>query len=218
MVANFGEAIKRPFTDIKILLIGIVLSIIPIVNWLTYGYFLECAKTSKKKKLPEWKEWGSLFVHGLLYLIIGIIYFIPALIFLAIGFGKAFFTLMSSGFLINYGTTASSEALMEQLLPILATNAVFLLIGGILAIIAMYVIFSAIVNYSKTYKFSDAFSSKIWKKAFTGRYLLTFIVFLIYAWVVSWILGYIPIVGPAIASFIVGVAWFTGFGEIYSKL
>ena len=50
MVANFGEAIKRPFTDLKILLIGIVLSIIPIVNWFTFGYFLECARTTGKKK------------------------------------------------------------------------------------------------------------------------------------------------------------------------
>jgi len=87
-MVNYTEAIKRPFTDGKKFLIGVLLNILPIVNLLVVGYTLECAKSAMKKKykLPEWENWGDYFVKGLLATIIGFIYMIPALMLLLIGF------------------------------------------------------------------------------------------------------------------------------------
>ena len=83
-MVNYGQALKRPFTNIGRLVILFILYLIPIVNFIAFGYFLECAKIAKEKKLPELKNYGSLFVRGLLSLIIGLIYFLPALIIMVI--------------------------------------------------------------------------------------------------------------------------------------
>ena len=79
---DFETNFKKPFTDVKKLLIGILLSIVPVVNFLAVGYMLETARKSMKKdtSLPEWEGWGDLFVKGLLSIVIEAIYFIPAAI------------------------------------------------------------------------------------------------------------------------------------------
>lgn len=96
-MVKYAEAIKRPFSDWKKLGIGGLMYLIPLVNIITglfaYGYGLLCAKTAKEKKLPEWKNWGDLFVKGLLAAIIGIIYFIPAAIVGALVGGTAVYKL-----------------------------------------------------------------------------------------------------------------------------
>jgi len=42
-MVDYGGAFKKPFQDITKLVIGIVLMIIPIVNFLAMGYFIETA-------------------------------------------------------------------------------------------------------------------------------------------------------------------------------
>ena len=61
---DYGAAISRPFEDIKKLIIGCLLNIIPIVNFLAMGYVFDAAKMTlgKKKGLPEWDNWGDLFM------------------------------------------------------------------------------------------------------------------------------------------------------------
>ena len=204
-MVNYNEAFKRPFTDWVKFIIGIVLSIIPIVNFLTGGYQLECARTASKKKykLPEWKEWGNLFVRGLLAAIIGIIYMLPALILFTIAVGSAIFT----GFVT------------QDFFSVLATSGPLVVIGIILMVIAAFIGPMGITNYAMTYKFSAGFDfKKIFKKAFSGRYFTAWLLAIIYTLIISWILGFIPYVGSAIASFIAGVTMMTLFGEIYTKV
>ncbi|MBU1245689.1 MAG: DUF4013 domain-containing protein [Nanoarchaeota archaeon] len=204
-MTKYGEAFKRPFTDVVKLLIGILLSIVPIVNFISSGYQLECAKTANKNKfkLPDWKNWGNLFVRGLLAMIIGIIYMLPALILFTIGIGTAFLT----GFFT------------EDVFSMIATSGPVILSGLVLLIIAAYISPMALTNYAMTYKFSAGFDfKKIFKKSFTGKYSLAWLFVIIYAFIVSYILGFIPYVGSAIASFILGVTMLTLFGSIYSKV
>ena len=78
-MVDYQSAFEKPFTDIKKLLIGILFSIVPIINFFARGFILECSglgKTKPSKKMPEWKDFGSLFVKGLLYFIITIIYLV----------------------------------------------------------------------------------------------------------------------------------------------
>ena len=51
------DAMRRPFTDFNKLLIGIIISIIPIVNFISIGYQFRCAKTAMTGKfaMPKWK-------------------------------------------------------------------------------------------------------------------------------------------------------------------
>ena len=204
-MTSYDKAFKRPFTDWIKFVIGIILSIVPIVSFLAGGYQLECARTANKKKygLPEWKDWGNLFVRGLLSAIIGIIYMLPALILFTIAIGSAIFT----------------GIVTQDFLSVLTTSGPLVIIGLILMVIAAYIAPMALTNYAMKYKFSAGFDfKKVFKKSFTGIYFTTWLLVIIYALIISWILGFIPYVGPAIASFVAGVTMMTLFGEIYSKV
>jgi len=206
-MVNYGEAFKRPFQDIKKLLIGVVLYILPIVNFFAVGYQLNCAKSALKKdyKLPEWQNWGDLFVKGFLSAVIGIIYFIPALIALMAAVGAAIFTY------INQGT----EAVMGLITGMGSGLIIFL----ILALLAAYLSPMAILSYVNTFKFGDAFNFRtISKKAFTGKYFVVWLLMVLYVLILGIILANIPFIGTAIAGFIVGVTAFTAYGEVFAEI
>ena len=73
-MADYGELLKRPFTSVKALIIGTLLSILPIVNFFAVGFQARAGKLAiqGKKGLPEFTEWGDLFVKGLLITILTI--------------------------------------------------------------------------------------------------------------------------------------------------
>jgi hypothetical protein len=62
------------------IVIGGILLIIPIVNFMVLGYMLEALKKSADGAdvpLPEWDDFGGKFMKGLMLLIIGVVYTIP---------------------------------------------------------------------------------------------------------------------------------------------
>ena len=206
-MVNYQEAFKRPLQDIKKLLIGIVLCIIPIVNFLAVGYQLFCAKTALKKdyKLPEWQNWGDLFVKGLLSLIIGVIYAIPLMIVAMFVIGTAIFAYFNQG--------------MESIMTLITTAGIGMIIFLIIALLTFYIIPMAIVSYVNNFNFSEAFNFGIvFKKAFTGKYLITWILMLLYGIIATVIFSFIPFVGGAIAGFVVGVTAFTAYGEVFAEI
>jgi hypothetical protein len=200
-MVHYLDAIKRPFSDIKKLLIGIIIQIIPIVNLLAFGYQLKCAKTAMKKnyKLPEWTDWGDLFVKGILGFIIGIVYFIPIFII---------------GFLIG-GAALFQVFLTQDVNVIEGGVSTTILTIILLFLIVSYLIPAALVSFVDKNKFSAAFyCPAIFKKVFTGRYFVAWLLVGIYGLVVSTILGFIPYVGAVISTFIVGVTFYTAIGEV----
>lgn len=80
-MVEYLEALKRPFSDMKKLLIGIILGGIPLINLIVVGYTLVCTGFTSvkisKDSLPEWENYGDLFMKGLMSAIIGFILFIP---------------------------------------------------------------------------------------------------------------------------------------------
>ena len=83
---NLKEAFKRPFTDIKKLVIGILIGMIPLVNLIMLGYIVECAKSAMNKeyKLPQWRNWWDLFGKGSCYITIIVAYTIPVAVIMAL--------------------------------------------------------------------------------------------------------------------------------------
>lgn len=80
---DFGTAIKKPFTNITNLVIGIILMIIPILNILTIpGYLLRVAKKTMEgdKTLPGFGNFGELVVNSIKMIIVGIVYIIIGMI------------------------------------------------------------------------------------------------------------------------------------------
>jgi hypothetical protein len=83
---DYGEFIKFPFQDrewLKKMVLGCIILIIPIVNILALGYFVECIRLGMQGKnfLPEWSDWEFYMRQGLMALLIFIVYLgVPALL------------------------------------------------------------------------------------------------------------------------------------------
>jgi hypothetical protein len=227
-MVNYEEAIKKPFTDIAKLIIGIVLSIIPIIHWLAKGFILECSgfgKTKPSKKMPEWKDWGYLFIKGLASDIILLIYAIPAIVVFLLGAGIAIGSLAQNAFIspgfMGQGSEVTSQLISQNwylALPALMQVAPIMILGFILFLIATYFTPLAVLNYLNTKKFGEAFNfSKITKKAFTGNYFINWLIVVVITAIVTLILSIIPWVGTQIAFFITGVIGYSIYGQVLRK-
>ncbi len=203
-MVDFTRAIKRPFADLTKFIIGAVLSIIPVVNFLAMGYELKCAKSAMNGKydLPEWTEWGDLFVKGLLWVVVMIIYAIPVAILVAIFAGGAF---MAAG----QGAEAGLAGLGIGAIVMMA-----------LVLLLMYIMPSITMTFVQNdFKFGAAFGvGEIVKKSLHADYFVTWLMVGVYSLVLMLVLSFIPIAGAAIASFATGVTSMTAFGELYPGL
>jgi len=243
-MVNYEEAVKKPFTDLAKLFLGIVLSTIPIVNWVAQGFIIECSGVGKNrpsKSMPVWKELGNLFSKGFLSILIMIIYAIPAILVFLITFGYAASLLMPTlgglmpeGFISSVVTgQVTGEEISGvvsqnsmQILPALTEASIivfpFLLLGMILLLAAIYLYPIAILNYLKNKKFGKAFDFNfIISKAFTAKYLISWLIAGITSIVIKSFLVSISWVGlwlgPAIAFFISGVIAYSLFGQVFRE-
>ncbi len=88
---DIGRAFTYPFEDedwLKKMLIGAVLNLLPIVNFIGMGYGLRQMKKVSEGQdlpLPEWDDWGGDFVKGLLMFLATMIYSIPMWLLVGIG-------------------------------------------------------------------------------------------------------------------------------------
>ncbi|MBU3904799.1 MAG: DUF4013 domain-containing protein [Nanoarchaeota archaeon] len=209
---NFIEAVKRPFQDVKTLIIGMIVMLIPIVNFtIGVGYFLDCARTSLKKKntLPEFKDWGNLFMKGVGAFVISLVYAIPVFIVLLLTIGS---TLLTGGVsaLLNNGGLA--------LLNAIATFSLGMVVTLVVALIIAILSSAAMIRYAEKGNLGAAFEFvAVAKKAFSGTYLAAWVVSMVYTLLVVFVLSLIPFVGAMVAVFITGVTMYTLLAEAYKE-
>lgn len=83
---DYGKSFTYLFEDknwITKFLIGVVLSIIPIIQFATYGYLVEIIKNVRdgsKEPLPEWDNFGELFISGFKIFLGSMAYALPAIL------------------------------------------------------------------------------------------------------------------------------------------
>ena len=229
---EFSRAFKRPFSSINKLLIGILLSIIPIVRFFALGYIVDSAKKNKLKKTLEWKNWGELFVKGLLSCVIGLLYMIPSALIMIIGAGATIMSLVRTyvgriipiGMIEQIAAGEISPKVLEpilqntwgQAIPSLMNMAPIAIIAGLVAILAGYLIPMAILNYVNKGSFGKAFSMKeVFQKSFTAKYFVAWIVTILVFVVASAIFNWISILGIAATFYIANMIGFTLMGEAY---
>ncbi|MBN2094685.1 MAG: DUF4013 domain-containing protein [Candidatus Aenigmarchaeota archaeon] len=209
-MVDFTKAIKRPFSDFNKLLIGIVLNIVPIINFIAIGYQLNCAKSAMGRKfdLPEWKDWGNLFIKGLLSLAIAFIYMLIPLGIMAVAGGAMLVSIFTS---IATGASVNSGALLGA--------GMGMAFGAVLLLFALYILPMAIMKYVAADRFGSAFGiGEVLRKAFSVKYLVSWLVASIYGLLIVGVLSLVPIIGPFIGSFIAGLTAMTIFGQTYSEL
>jgi hypothetical protein len=164
-------------------LLLIVISIIPIVNFIMYGYLMEIFRGARAA--PELDDYARLFIDGLKLFVVGLIYAIPLIVVYVLIFGASF-ALMASG-----SDTAAAAGV--------GTMMIGLLIVFILGIaIALFEVIGAI-RLARTDSFGEAFNfSAI--LAHIGRigwgpYIAALVVVLVAIVVVEVVLSIIPILG-----------------------
>ncbi len=207
---DYIRAIKRPFSDSKKLLLGLLFSVIPIVNFIGSGYQLECCRSAYKNKLvlPEWKNYGELFIRGMLNGVIWIIYSIPVMIVFFYVIGKSIFTLANL-------YEADTSVFLAELIRSVGYSLIAIVLLGILT---TYVCYYASVRFAMNYKFKEAFEFKeILKGIFRKEYFFAWLVAGIYSLIIGLLLGIIPFLGSGIAGFLSGVTFMTVLGQVYKE-
>jgi hypothetical protein len=235
-MADIVKALKRPFSEVNKFLIGTLLGMIPIVNLIVIGYTLICTGFTKEKverdSLPEWRNYGDLFVKGLTSVIIGIILFLPTVLILLGTIGAVIMSPAMSNIISgvspetwnNLAAGQISDIQIEnwfaenwtQFLPLLGA-APFALIAVILALLALYIVPVAVLGWLKEDRFSAAFSWKVIQKAMTLNYFVNWIVVGFITIIVNALLGWIPFLGRGITMYITGVFSYTVFAEVYER-
>lgn len=219
-MTDYGRAIKRPFTDVKTLIIGIVLSYLAILlqpvligiipAFLLAGYYLRSAETASRRDfiLPEFKDWGGLLVKGIVFTIITIVYMIPALIVFILSAGLSFGAV--AGGLMS-GNTTSLAAAGGGMLAGMGIG----FVGLILAIIAAYLLPIAVIRYAVEGSFGAAFHlGTVIHKALSVKYFVTWLVMGVFVSILAMIIGFVfgLLVFPAMA------AYYTAIGEVYPEV
>jgi hypothetical protein len=221
-MVDFMGAIKRPFTDVQTLVIGIIIGLIPIVNLLLPGYLVGLANDTmnKKRTLPKW-NFGNIvdyIIKTIMVIIIGIVYMIIPAIVLLVAAGAVMMQMLPS---ITGGGAVDPTMLMTSFM----TGGIFVLIGGLLAIVAMIMASMGVMFYVKSNNLMAAFNfNGIIKKVLTGTYWITLIVGAIITFVLMIIAGLIaiiPIVGVFIAAgfiaYVNGCIWYDLFAQVYME-
>ena len=235
---NFVDALKRPFLDTKKILIGSVLGMIPIVNLTVIGYTMTSTGLTeekvKKDDLPEWRNYVDLFTKGLVAAIIGLILFLPAI---AVLLGTVGTVLMSPALSILLGglpieTTDAilkgtiTELQMEdwitqnwtQFIPLIVNATPFLMFGGLLAALALYIMPAAILGWLSEDSISAAFSWKSLKMTTTLDYLVNWLIVGYLGGLLGSLVGWIPFIGTGISLYVTGVFSYTVFSQIRENI
>jgi len=236
---DFEEALKKPFTDLTKLALGIILSVVPIVNWIAQGYIIEnsgLGKNKPSKKMPLWQGLGDYFLKGLTSYIIIFIYALPAIIVfsVAIGYAAASLTTAFVGLLpkefisaiIAGSLTKQEVSQLGQIfsqnwmlaMPTLATIAPLIMLGLVLLAIALYLSPVAVLNYLKNKKFGNAFDlSFVINKALTPSYFIVWLIGGIITSVLGTVLAFIPTLGAAATFFLSGVIVYNLYGQAFME-
>ncbi|ACL17637.1 DUF4013 domain-containing protein [Methanosphaerula palustris] len=175
-----------------------IVSIIPIVNFISFGYAMEIYRGTKPA--PELENWGTLFVDGLKLFIVMLIYAIPVLVIIAIFGGIGILSLIASG-------NANAD-------PTLIAGAIASLMGGLMLalIVALIIsIFAAIgtIRFTRIGSIGEAFNFSAILETIRSigwvDYIIALVILFIAIAVVQFVVGLlsiIPIIGWIISFFI----------------
>ena len=219
-MAEYVEAIKKPFGDIKTLVIGTVIGIIPIVNFLLFGYGLMTMKKvlSGKKELVEWR-FGSLVEMIVLLVkgfVVSIVYGIPSAIVLVLGLGSIFSSFVSAA--------QQGGDLNLVIMQALFSGAIYLILWFILLLLAAFLLPMALANWLKEDSLMAAFSfGTVFKKAFRLNYIIAFIVVILYSIVwcaimfLTAVIPFLIFIVLGLVSYLLTVTTNTVYAEVFKE-
>lgn len=216
---DIGKSFSFPFEDEKWLsklVIGAIVSAIPIVNFIFAGYIVDTVKNvmgGLARPLPEWVGWGEKFMKGVVLFLASLVYSIPVICVSIL----AFFPIMAV-------TNAQNNQNMQEALGWF-TSGIGILALCFLTLYGLALSFflpAVLVNYARKGTFGSCFQIGEIVRVFSsnvGKYLTAWLVFLVASLVVSFVVGlvasllaFIPCLGWILAWILAGV------GAVYPGL
>jgi hypothetical protein len=200
IVDNITDSLKYPLNDWVKILILTVISIIPIVNFMSGGYYLRIIKSTLAgvDEVPEFDDLGELFIDGIKLIVVGIVYMIVPLIIYAI----AWLPLLFAG--DPYSVTSSIMSGLTLVLMIVAFIVTFIVSLLLLPAIVNMALYDSEIGAA--FRFSEVLDRI--KAIGWGDYIL----WIIAIWVTTVIAGFIiGIVGAILLIILIGfLIWFLG--------
>jgi hypothetical protein len=201
-----SDSIKYPTSDLKkLVILGflflISFLIVPIFFVLGYGFRALKASIAGSDELPEYDEWGEMFVDGLKVFVVEFVYFlIPALIII-----------IGSWASIAALAAASTTGTMTDPTAFIGIISGTVLIGGIVAIILGLIATIALANMAyndselgAAFRFGEIMNiiSQIGWVDYIIWYVVIIIISMIIG-VISGIVQIIPIIGTLVAILVI---------------
>ena len=217
------EALKRPFSARA--LPGLLVVLIPILEFLGVGYKMACARTamSGNYELPQWKNWKQLLIFGAKVRFIQLIWLTPAIITFVLLFYK-----------IKSLASASAQTIVA--LPQLFAIRNILIIFFVLLVVAAIFAPACILNYIAEARFKAAFSFSVLRRMLSKAYLIGWLAAGLYAVIAVAVLlgffflisGFVQTASPVLLSIAVlpvelimfwlpGITYWTLLGEYWGK-
>lgn len=167
------------------LLIAVVLSILGalflfIPSIFVFGYLARLMRrviAGQPPELPDWNEWGELFVTGLKVAAAGLIYSLPSLLFMGIGYTA----MLLPSFAPLVEQSGSGEALAALLISGMFAGWCLLGVGVIFWLAALVLLPVAVAHLVARDSFLAAFSVREWwpvLRANLGGFLVAFLLVL----------------------------------------
>jgi len=234
---DYVKALKRPFSDTRKFLVGTILGMIPLVNLTVIGYTLNSTglanDNGNRDGLPEWTNFVELFMKGLGTVAIGIIMLLPAGLILLGTFGSVItspaLSMIFGGVPMdtwnNYAAGQMTDIQMEdwfaqnwtEFIPVFTKAVPLLLLGGLLAALAFYIIPASLLAWQKEGRLSAAFSWETVKTTMTLDYLVNWLIVGYLGGVLTSLLGWVPFLSTGITMCVSGVFSYTVFAELYER-
>jgi hypothetical protein len=205
---------KRWFSK---LLIGWLVSLVPILNFAFTGYITETIRnveTTREEPLPEWDEFGRKFVLGFYMWVAGIVYSLPII-------------LLSLIFLVPVIVTSNGE-MSDTFSGLMAGTTIIFTCISLIYVLALTLFLPALnINLARKGTFGSVFEIGEFFRIFranTGDYLVAWIMTIVWAVVIGFIggllitaLALIPCIGW-IAAFILGALLGVVIPLVYAHL
>lgn len=166
---DIGKSFTYVFEDddwIAKIVIGILISLVPILNFAGYGYSIQVVKNVRdghKQPLPSWEELGKFFIDGLKFMLGTLIYYLPLIVI-----GVLFFI-----FALALAPAAESNEAAGITLGLTAMTLMCLL--GFFILIPALLLPALMIQYAKNDQIGDMLKlSEIWEliSKNIGEYLL----------------------------------------------
>ena len=223
---DVGKSVGYVFEDQKWtnkLLIGMLVSIVPIVNFALLGWVIDIMRNVSQRQatpLPEWSDFGEKFVKGAILFVVSLIYSIPLLLLTC----PAFFLPFTRGDFTREG--------QQALTGLLAGTSLFL--GCVLFIYALLISFllpAIFLNFARKGTFAACFEFReIWRimSKNLSDYIVAWLIIIVVGIAASFIIGivgtilaFIPCCGWILAWILFGVTtvWILAvFGHLFGQI